>query len=93
MTPLDIVFDLDLSESAQLIYKKEKSKLVQILSKILRESSEVESVDDLIHVMIDTQTEITKALIRAMNAEDISAWLAGRLLDDLPEIMKEAVKF
>lgn len=91
MTPVDIVFDLDLSESAQLIYKKEKLKLVQILSKILRESYNPE-IGNMTDVIIDTQTEITKALIRAMNAEDISAWLAGRLLDDLPEIMKEALK-
>ena len=91
MTPVDIVFDLDLSESAELIYNKEKSKLVQILSKILRKSYNPE-IGNMTDVIIDTQTEITKALIRAMNAEDVSAWLAGRLLDDLPEIMKEALK-
>ena len=86
---LELHFDLDLSEAAEKIYQEEKQKFILAVAKIWNENN---SPDTTIQTAFDLQYLLTKTLISQMNSNDFESYLASRLLDDLPEILREAHK-
>jgi hypothetical protein len=86
---LELHFDLDLSEAAEKIYQEEKQKFILAVAKIWNENN---SSDTTIETAFELQYLLTKTLISQMNSNDFESYLASRLLDDLPEILKEAHK-
>ena len=86
---LELHFDLDLSEAAEKIYQEEKQKFILEVAKIWNENN---SSDTTIQTAFELQYLLTKTLISQMNSNDFESYLASRLLDDLPEILREAHK-
>ena len=84
---LELHFDLDLSEAAEKIYQEEKQKFILEVVKIWKENN---SWKTTIETAFEVQYLLTKTLISQMNSNDFEAYLASKLLDELPEILREA---
>ena len=88
--------DIDFSEPSEKVYQEERSKFVLLvkgeIDKFLKNEINV-SFDEYISGIITFQFEITKGLIEVLSSSDgVESFIAGKLLDDLDDIMIEATK-
>jgi len=82
---------IDFSEAAERVYDEEREEFIASIAKQMIEYAAANENITLVEVAVRFQFSLTKGLIEVLRGDDLESMIAGRLIDDIPDLTLQAV--
>lgn len=88
--PPELELIIDFSDAAERIYDEERENFIGSIGKQMIDFAVANENITITEIAVRFQFELTKALIEVIRGEDLESLIAGRLIDEIPELVLQA---